>query len=257
MTKCYNEYGARFIKLDMYQATSKEHTDKFIDFLAHIHSLGDDITVQMDVTRHGRLNYLCGGEYGTIFVENRYTKTANSFPHRVLRNLWTISKYQPSNRFQFELINPDLNRDSYRNGDPFAPANYDMDYLFASVMLSNPLFWMEMQFLSSERRSQLVPLIKVWKEHRRTLAKADIMPIGEIPSGRSNTGFYVSANGKPEYLLLFREANDSEIAKFTLPVEKADAKVLYSNADVSLTIEKGVATAKFSKPRAYAFIKLN
>lgn len=256
MTKCYNEYGARFIKLDMYQATSKEHTDKFIDLLDHIHSLGDDITVQMDVTRHDRLNYLCGNEYGTIFVENRYTKTANSFPHRVLRNLWTISKYLPSNRFQFELINPDLNKESYRDGDPFAPCNYDMDYLFATVMLSNPLFWMEMQFLSDERRAQLIPLIKVWKEHRHTLARADVMPIGDIPSGRSNTGFYVSINGNPEYLLLFREANDTEFAKFTLPVEKANANVLYSNTDVSVAIENGVAAVKFSKPRSYAFVKL-
>ena len=82
------------------------------------------------------------------------------------------------------------------------------------------------------------------------------MPIGDIPSGRSNTGFYISTNEKPEYLLLFREANGTEIAKFTLPVEKANAKVLYSNADVSVAIENGVATEKFSKPRSYAFIKL-
>jgi hypothetical protein len=175
----------------------------------------------------------------------------------VLRNLWTISKYQPSNRFQFELINPDLNKESYREGDPFAPANYDMDYLFASVMLSNPLFWMEMQFLSDERRAQLIPLMNVWKAHRHALAKADVMPIGEIPSGRSNTGFYVSRDGKPEYLLLFREATDRDTATFTLPVESANAEVLYSNTDVSVKIEGGVATAEFSKPRAYAFIKLN
>ena len=256
ITRCYNEYGARFFKLDMYQAVSKEHTDKFIELLEHIHSLGDDVSVQMDVTRHDRLNYLCGNEYGTIFVENRYTKTANSFPHRVLRNLWTISKYQPSNRFQFELINPDLNKGSYREGDPFAPANYDMDYLFASVMLSNPLFWMEMQFLSDERRAQLIPLMNVWKEHRHALAKADVMPIGEIPSGRSNTGFYISKDGKPEYLLLFREANDRDTAVFTIPADSAEAELLYSNTDVNVKIEKGVVTAQLAKSRAYAFIKL-
>ena len=203
-----------------------------------------------------RLNYLCGNDYGTIFVENRYTKTANSFPHRVLRNLWTISKYQPSNRFQFELINPDLNQGSYREGDPFAPVNYDMDYLFASVMLSNPLFWMEMQFLSDERRAQLIPLMNVWKEHRAALAKADVMPIGEIPSGRSNTGFYISKDGKPEYLLLFREANDRDTAVFTIPADSAEAELLYSNTDVNVKIEKGVVTAQLAKSRAYAFIKL-
>ncbi len=257
MTRCYNDHGARFIKLDMYQATSKEHTDKFLELLEHIHSLGDDITVQMDVTRHDRLNYLCGNEYGTIFVENRYTKTANSFPHRVLRNLWTISKYEPSNRFQFELINPDLNKESYAEGDPFAPANYDMDYLFASVMLCNPLFWMEMQFLPVERRAQLKPLMNVWKEHRQLLAKADVLPIGEKPSGRSHTGFYVSKDGKPEYLLLFREATDRDTAVITAPISKCDAKVLYSNADVDVKVENGVISAKFSKERAYAFIKLN
>ena len=256
IARCYNEYGARFFKLDMYQAVSKAHTDKFVELLEYIHSLGNDVSVQMDVTRHDRLNYLCGNDYGTIFVENRYTKTANSFPHRVLRNLWTISKYQPSNRFQFELINPDLNKGSYREGDPFAPANYDMDYLFASVMLSNPLFWMEMQFLSDERRAQLIPLMNVWKEHRASLAKADVMPIGEIPSGRSNTGFYISKDGKPEYLLLFREANDRDTAVFTIPADSAEAELLYSNTDVNVNIEKGVVTAQLAKSRAYAFIKL-
>ena len=124
-------------------------------------------------------------------------------------------------------------------------------------MLSNPLFWMEMQFLSDERRAQLIPLMNVWKEHRAALAKADVMPIGEIPSGRSNTGFYISKDGKPEYLLLFREATDRDTAIFTIPAESAEAEILYSNADVSVKIENGVVTAKFSKPRAYAFVKLS
>ena len=55
----------------------------------------------------------------------------------------------------------------------------------------------------------------------------------------------------------FREATDRAAATFTLPVESATAEVLYSNADVGVKIESGVATAEFSKPRAYAFVKLN
>jgi hypothetical protein len=116
---------------------------------------------------------------------------------------------------------------------------------------------MEMQFLPKTRRAELAPLMKVWKEHRATLAEADVMPIGEKPSGRSLTGFYVSKNRIPEYLLLFREATDRDTATFTLPVETANAEVLYSNTDVNIKIENGVATAEFSKPRAYAFVKLN
>jgi len=256
MTQCYNEHGARFFKLDMYETECMLHTDMFRDFLAHIYSLGDDVSVQLDVTRNDRLEYLCGYEYGTVFVENRYTKTANSFPHRVLRNLWCISRYVPSNRFQFELVNPDLNKESYREGDTFAPSYCDMDYLFACVMMSNPLFWMEMQFLSAERRAQLAPLMKVWKEHRAILAKADVAPIGKKPTGRSFTGFYVSTDGKPEYLLLFREMNDKETGTFELPIESAQTEILCSNADVSVTVENGVARATFSKPHAYAFVKL-
>ena len=256
MTRLYNEYGARFIKLDMYEAKNHMHTDKFLELLRHIYDLGDDVSVQMDVTRHDRLNYLCGNEYGTIFVENRYTKTANSFPHRVLRNLWCISRYQPSNRFQFELINPDLNVESYRADDPFAPVNYDMDYLFASVMLSNPLFWMEMQFLPKERRVQMAPIMTAWKEHREDLAKADVAPIGQKPTGRSFSGFYISKDGKPEYLLLFREVTKNDTGEFELPIDSAKAEVLCSNADVKIKIKDGKAVATFSKPRAYAFVKL-
>ncbi|MBQ8415943.1 MAG: alpha-galactosidase, partial [Clostridia bacterium] len=257
LRKAYEEEGARFFKLDMYQAESKEETDKMLELLAEIYSFGPDVSVQMDVTRYSRLNYLCGREYGTIFVENRYTKTANSFPHRVLRNLWNLSRYLPTNRFQFELVNPDLNRESYGEKDPFAPALYEMDYLFATVMLSNPLFWMEMQFLSEERRRQLAPIMKVWKEHRSVLSRADVMPVGERPCGRSISGFYLSENGKPAYLLLFREVTDRDTATISLPVDTAKAQVLISNADVSVSVENGVARATFSKPRSYAFVKLD
>ena len=82
------------------------------------------------------------------------------------------------------------------------------------------------------------------------------MPIGEIPSGRSNTGFYISKDGKPEYLLLFREATDRDTAVFTIPADSAEAELLYSNTDVNVKIEKGVVTAQLAKSRAYAFIKL-
>ena len=256
LTKAYGEYGARFFKLDMYQASDKAHVEKMLSLLEHIYSLGDDVSVQMDVTRYERLNYLCGREYGTIFVENRYTRYAISFPYKPLKNLWDLSRYLPTNRFQFEMVNPDLYVDHYDEGDPFAPANYDMDYLFASVMMSNPLFWMEVQFLSKKRREELAPIMKVWKEHRSVLSKADVAPIGERPSGSSHTGFYVSTDGKPEYLLVFREYTDRETGVFNIPVEKCKAEVLCSNGDVKVKIAGGQATVKFSKPRAYAFIKL-
>ena len=255
LQELYQNWGVRFFKLDMYQVTDTAHAAKMKELLDFIYSLGNDVSVQMDVTRYERFNYLCGAEYGTVFVENRYTRTANYFPHRALRNLWDISRYVPSNRFQFELVNPDLNTDSYHENDPLAPQFYSMDYLFATVMLSNPLFWMELQYLGEERRRQLAPIMKVWKEHREQLSNADVSPIGEKPCGRSHTGFMVSQNGVPTYLLLFRETTDRSIGKFDLPIEKMQAELLCSNGDVSLSPEGNTLTVTYAQPRAYAFIK--
>jgi hypothetical protein len=133
-----------------------------------------------------------------------------------------------------------------------------MDYLFACVMLSNPLFWMEVQFLSEERRAELAPLMSVWKEHREVLSRADVAPVGEQPSGVSLSGFYVSENGKPEYLLLFREYNDTKTATYNIPFDKTCIpEILATNTKVKIDMEGGNVRATFEDPRGYAFVKLN
>lgn len=258
LRRAYDEWGFRFFKLDMYWVLNTAERDQFLKLLQAIYSFGDDVAVQLDVTRNARMNYLSGRQYGTVFVENRYTGSGNSFPHRILRNLWMIGHYLPTSKFQFEMINPELYKECYKDTDPFAPANYDMDYLFASVMLSNPLFWMEMQFLPQNRRRQLDAVMKVWKEHRAALSVGDVKPIGEKPSGRSMTGFSVSRDGKAEYLLLFREVTDRDSAIFEVSVDKtAKAEVLISNADAKVEVMDGAVRVQFSKERGYAFVKLN
>ena len=126
----------------------------------------------------------------------------------------------------------------------------------AILMLSNPLFWLELQFLSEKRRQELAPLLSVWKEHRDVLASADVMPIGERPSGRSFTGFYAQGKGGEVYLLLFREVTGEDTGVFKLPVTRGTARVLASNGEVEVTVKDGFAAAKFSKPRSYAFIRI-
>ncbi|MBQ8432753.1 MAG: alpha-galactosidase [Clostridia bacterium] len=256
LKKAYAEWGVRFFKLDMYWIESNENKEQFLKLLKTIYSFGDDVAVQLDVTRDQRINYLCGKEYGSIFVENRYTKSANAYPYRVLRNLWSFSKYLPTTRFQFELVNPDLYRESYPENDPFAPSHYGMDYLFASVMLSNPLFWMELQFLSEERRAELAPIMKVWRRLREEIATADIQPIGERPDGRSLTGFAVRGK-ENSYLLLFRELTDRDTLdlKFTKAVEIQ--KTLISNTDVTATAQGDRISVTLSKPCSYALIEIN
>ena len=241
----------------MFWVLSDADRDRFLELLRTIYSFGDDVAVQLDVTRNARMNYLCGRQYGTVFVENRYTAKGNSFPHRILRNLWMLSKYLPASKFQFEMVNPDLFCDAYPENDPFVPSKYDMDYLFACVMLSNPLFWMEMQFLSEKRRDELKKLMTVWKSCRNDLAKSDVVPIGNKPNGRSFTGFSVMLDGKPAYLLLFREVTerDSAILEVGSPVGKVE--ILASNTQAELYPSENTMQVKLAKPRSYVFVKCN
>lgn len=256
LRRAYEEWGFRFFKLDMFWVLSDTDRDRFLELLREIYSFGDDVAVQLDVTRNARMNYLCGRQYGTVFVENRYHRSGNSYPHRILRNLWMLGRYLPTSKFQFEMINPDLYTECYPENDPFVPSLYGQDYLFASVMLSNPLFWQEMQFLPQARREELRPIMKVWKEHRSELANADVCPIGEKPSGRSFTGFYISKQGKPKYLLLFREVTEHDSACIKAHVPATEARLLISNADTQVNVLNGEIHAKLAKPRAYAFFEL-
>ncbi len=254
--RAYTEWGIRFFKLDMFWIESDTDRDRFLELLRGIYSFGDDVSVQLDVTRNARMNYFCGREFGTVFVENRYHASGNSYPHRILRNLWMLGTYLPTNKFQFEMINPDLFIECYPENDPFAPVHYSQDYLFASVMFANPLFWQEMQFLSQKRRDELVPLMQIWKEHRDFLAGADIAPIGEKPGGRSFTGFCASVQGSPRYLLLFREVTEKDSAVLTAPVCGEKPEILYSNTEASVRVEENTLQVTLKNPRSYVFVKL-
>ena len=85
------------------------------------------------------------------------------------------------------------------------PAAYDITYEFASVMLANPLVWMEMSNLTDKQIASLQKLISVYREIRKDFFNAEIYPIGECPDGFSYTGFQIVTGEKTGFLLLFRE----------------------------------------------------
>jgi len=256
LKKAYEEWNIRYFKLDMFYVRNRTEQAQMVALLQAIHRFGEGVAVEMDVTRPYRLNYYFAAEYGKVFAENRYTKRGNFFPHRTLRNFWGLARYLPAGRLQFELVNPDLNREQYEEQDILAPANYELDYLFASVMLGNPLFWMETQFLSKARKEELQRILPIWKAHRAVLAGADIVPVGDRPNGKSITGFLVRKDRKNRYLLVFRESTEATAAVIPMQVMPKELTLLASNHAAKAELLPGAAKVSFSNPRTYAFYKI-
>ena len=257
LENAYKNWDMKYFKLDMLFVDDMDMYKKFESMLDRIYSFGENVFVQLDVTNGIRCGYLGVTQYGRLFAENRYTKSQNAYPHRAMRNLWNTCKYVPAFKFQFELVNPTLNVEAYAADDVLAPVNYDMDYLFAVTMFSNPLFWMEVQFLPEKQREQLAKIMPVWKQIREELAFADVVPVGNRPDGASFTGFAAyTADNKKAYLLAFREITDETNFAYVLDKEIKSAKLLASNDKVSLNADGNKIDVCFGKERCYALIEL-
>ena len=243
--------GVRHFKLDGVNIRAKIGETNYLNLLSTVTAeSGGAISVNQDVTAQIRLGGLYFKEYGNLFVENRYTDTAAYYPHATLKNVWTLSRLIPPAKLQFEVLNPRRNRQKYVPGDEFAPDYYDMDYLFAAVMMASPLIWMEMSHLGDEDSRRLRNIISVYRMHRDDFASGDIEPIGDEPDGQSLTGFKVDCGGRG-YLLLFRESTDRDT--FTLPEELKGAQMslLCSNAEVKLNADR----IELCQRRAYALVE--
>lgn len=251
----YYNWGVRFFKLDMVVIHTMEERKRYLQFLQEMRAMGDDLELQLDVTGTiTRLGYIDGMECGKLFVENRYCFASSYYPHYTLRNLWNLAKYIPSQRLQMEIPNVYIHCEFYDEKDIFAPANHAMDYLFATVMVSNPLFWMEVQTLP-EGNEALSSLIACWREEREGLAKCDIAPIGDEPNGVSVTGFLAQGEGEG-YLVAIRESSDQDTLVLNVPAIYKNARILKTNTDASVKLDGDTISVQMNKKLAYAFIKL-
>ena len=251
------EYGIRAFKLDGITLRDKKGERNLSRLLARL--AADGFFLQLDVTALERFGYLFRAGYGIQFVENRYSDWGNYFPYRTLRNLWMLSGILPANMLQFEVLNPRRNRDQYGD-EPFAPAHYGIDYLFASVMVSHPLLWFEMQNLEKEDALALRKIIGLWKPHREALFRAEVIPVGEEPDGRAFTGFLAKTGEKEGYLILFRERNEETDAVFRLPLPEGriETDLIASNGEGETGKEigpGGTLAARFSGENQYLFLR--
>ncbi|MCI8624073.1 MAG: hypothetical protein HFG26_10500 [Provencibacterium sp.] len=249
----YEAYGIACFKLDGVKLRTLQGTERYLSLLREAASRsGGAILFNQDVTAEDRPGYLFHREFGTQFVENRYTDWKNYYPHRTLRNLWRLAHYFPACKFQFELLNVRRNRELYA-GDPLAPEVYPADYLLASVLFSNPLFWMELQSLDEGQMDSLSNLLNVWKEHREAFGSADVQPVGGEPDGTQLCGFHALCPDGREYLLCLREPLCADNAAcYPAYREGAGWKVLSASEGAHIReTEDGCAAVVLPRPCNY------
>ena len=210
MIGLYEQYGIRTFKIDGLLIPTKQsevNLRKLFDRV--LEKTNHQVTFNLDATAGRRGGYHMFNEYGNIFLENRYTDWGNYYPYMTLRNLWMLAKYVPAEKLQIEFLNKWRNADKYGQ-DPFAPANYSFDYLFALTMAGQPLAWFEASGLPQEAFS-VSTLIDRYKKIQHDFHMGVILPIGEEPSGRSWTGFQ-SIKENTGYLIFYREDNTESAA---------------------------------------------
>ncbi len=241
----HRTYGICHFKLDGMEICSKTAERNFLKMCIRllVESEGR-IQFQMDITNDSRLGYFYEKEMGTLFVENRYTDWGNYYPHNTLRNLWQLSRYIPAQKLLFEVLNPHRNGDKYAKDDLLAPANYDIDYLFASVMAANPLIWCEMQHLPEDDIRRLHLLSRVYRQYRDDFM--EIIPAGEQPDGFSLTGFYIRGR-EHDYYIGLRESCPRDTV--VLPI----VRILHTNDE---GLQSDGDRVIFSEERKYFFAQI-
>jgi len=256
----YRELGIRRFKLDGVKIRTKKCERNYLKLLETLsRESGGRICVNQDITAEIRLGQIYCREFGNLFVENRYTDAGSYYPHNTLKNLWQLCRYVPAGKMQYECLNRARNHGKYPEDDPFAPKNYDMDYLFAVTMAASPLIWMEMSHLSAEDAEKLGGIISVYRQHQANMIRGDVQPIGNQPDGMSFTGFHVDLGYEGGYLILLREWTQDAAFRFDMPQWKGEnvrLEVLKTNAErIRIEAEGGGVRFEADRARTYAFIR--
>ena len=252
----YRQYDIRTFKIDGVKLTDKQSEINFRRFLDKVVTESNgEVVFNLDVTAGRRGGYHYFNEYGNIFLENRYTDWQNYYPYATLRNLWMLSKYVPAQNLQIEFLNKWRNAAKYAD-DPFAPAKYSFDYLFAITMMAQPLAWFEASGLPKQAFSTS-KTIAAYKKVMTDIHSGVILPLGDEPSGRSWTGFQSMVNENKGYFLIFREANDlqkKEIKTYLKPgiIVKCVALIGNGKSFSSRVGKDGVLTFDFATENNFA-----
>ncbi|OCT15124.1 hypothetical protein A8709_13520 [Paenibacillus pectinilyticus] len=205
LLELHEEHRIVAFKLDGIDIRSKLGETRLIMMMRQVvKATRGKVVFNIDTTAQTRLGYLGQTQYGTIFLENRYTDWGNYYPHWTLRNLWLLLPYVPADRLQMEYLNVERNQAKYAD-DPLAPFHSGQVYAFVVVAFTNPLAWMETTGLTASQSVALNRVIEAIKPHHPAILGGHVLPLGDEPSGASWTGLQSIVDEHNGYLLIIRE----------------------------------------------------
>ena len=212
----HHRLGIDFFKLDSLKLNSQLALERNRRMFDKMLAESDGAMVfDQDCTAEIRPGFFGLVDIGASFVENRYISRSSYWPHHTLKNLWDLSHVIDPVRLRFEFNNPDRHHDNFK-ASPLGHGSYSPDTLFATVMASSPLAWMELSDVTDASLTNIAALVKVWKGEREKWHGGVIHPVGGRPDGVSWTGFVSECTDGTGYALIFREYNAKSDFTFDL-----------------------------------------
>lgn len=250
--------GIDYVKVDairMETLEAEQNLEKFYQKV--LKASGGAVVFDPDATAGLRPTYFGSPQAGPVFVENRYTDWGTYWPHRTLRNLWSLAGYVDPLRMRMEFLNNTRNVEKYGDS-PLAPVRYTPDALFATVMFSSPLAWFEVSSLPQSYVDQLKPLVSAWKKEREAIFSGDIIPIGQRPDGHVWTGFAsIAKDRQSARVVVFRELNESSNWRTHIPfIELQGAAVKVLKGDGTADFKDSMLNVSIENTLGYVFLKI-
>lgn len=258
LIEAYEEDGIEYIKVDAIRIETRL-AERNLIYMYHnvLRASGGRVVFDADATAGIRPTYYGTPRVGPVFVENRYTDWGKYWPHRTLRNLWSLANYVDPVRLRMEFLNNMRNTQKYGD-DPLAPVQYAPDTLFATVMFSSPLAWFEVSSLPENYVERVAPLVHAWKAEREAIFSGDIIPIGGRPDGVVWTGFAsVARDRRSARIVVFRELNEAAEWTTAIPLlDNDEAEVTLLGGDGEAGFEDGELHVEVKEKLGYLFLKL-
>ena len=210
----HRRYGIAAFKMDGLIFRNKRSEENCIRLMRRVvEQSHGQVYFNLDTTAGVRNGYFGRVQYGTLFVENRFTNAfgrwPNYWPYRTLRNLWMLCRYLPADRLQMEFLNTARNTALYGE-DPLAPAACGQAYAAAIALCASPLAWMELSALPDDSVQQLRQLIAAYTPVQAELLAGQVLPIGQEPDGVCWTGFQSVGQGEGFLMLIREDSPDSD-----------------------------------------------